>query len=316
MKEIGGFFALEDISNKEYHKNAIKLNTATNALIYLIKTKKIKRIYVPLYMCDCIDKVKNICTVEYYNIKKDFSFEFNKKLEPNEYLYVVNYYGLFNNYKIKMIKKAYKNVIIDNVQAFFQRPVKNVDTIYSCRKFFGVTDGAYLYTNEILNEEISTDISKTRFEFLLGRLEETAETNYEKYKENEEILSKLELAYMSKSTQMILSSINYKKVKNKRTKNFKFLNSKLKFKNKLKLKNIYGAYMYPYYTSNAEKIREYLIENKIFIPILWPNVLKMNCDEIDYKLARNILPIPCDQRYDISDMKNIIELIKQGEKNG
>ena len=40
-----------------------------------------------------------------------------------------------------------KNVIIDNVQAYFQRPIEGFDTLYSCRKYFGVPDGAVLYTD-------------------------------------------------------------------------------------------------------------------------------------------------------------------------
>ena len=69
------------------------------------------------------------------------------------------------------------------------------------------------------------------------------------------------------------------------------------------------------YLEKNVQIRKRLIENKIYIPILWPNVLtENNEDSIEYKYANNILPIPCDQRYGIEDMKKIIKLII-GEKN-
>lgn len=41
-------------------------------------------------------------------------------------------------------------IILDNTQSFFQKPISGIDTIYSCRKYFGVPDGAYLSTNILL----------------------------------------------------------------------------------------------------------------------------------------------------------------------
>lgn len=311
MKEIGGYFELGGFYNNIYHKNAISLNTATNSVIYLIKAKKINKIYLPYYLCNCLDKIKEHCEVEYYKINEDFTPNFNIKLKNDEYLYIVNYFGLFDNHKINEWKKIYNNVIIDNVQAFFQMPVDGVDTIYSCRKFFGVSDGAYLYTTTKLKEHILEDESKERFKHLLGRIERDASSNFEEYKKNEERLLNIDLAYMSKSTKLILNALDYVKIKKKRTENFKYLNKLLKYNNKLKLKNIVGAYMYPYYTDNADMIRKKLIENKIYVPILWTNVLEQENNTVEYRFAKNILLIPCDQRYNTNDMKYIIDILKE-----
>ena len=311
MKEIGGYLELGGFFNKAYHDKAIALNTATNAIIYLVKAKKINKLYVPYYMCDCLDKVKNYCEIEYYRINKDFTPNFNIKLKSDEYLYVVNFFGMFDNSDIEKYKEEYNNIIVDNVQAFFQMPVSGVDTVYTCRKFFGVPDGAYLYTNTKLEEDIPEDKSKERFSFLLGRLEEDASSNFGDYKKNEEVLLNLDLAYMSKLTKLILNAIDYETIKEKRSNNFKYLNEKLKDSNGLTLKNIEGAYMYPYYTENAEILRKRLIENKIYIPILWPNVLEQDKNTLEYNYANNIILIPCDQRYDINDMQYILDLLSK-----
>ena len=77
MKEIGGYFELGGLNNNEYHKKAISLNTATNAVIYIIKAKNIKKIYLPYYLCNCLDKIKKYCNVDYYKINKDFTPNFN-----------------------------------------------------------------------------------------------------------------------------------------------------------------------------------------------------------------------------------------------
>lgn len=310
MEEIGGYFELGGYNSSLYHKEAIALNTATNAVIYLIKAQKIKKIYLPYYLCDCLDKIKMYCNVEYYKINKDFTPRFNRKLKKNEYLYIVNYFGLLDNDIIQEYKNIYQNIIVDNVQAFFQMPVHNVNTVYSCRKFFGVPDGAFLYTNAKLNDNILQDKSKNRFIHILGRLEEDANSYFNEYKNNEKLLVDIDLAYMSKSTKTILEFMQYDRIKKKRTENYKYLNDKLKDSNYLELKDVDGAYMYPYYTKNAEILRKKLLDNKIYIPVLWPNVLKQKEDTTAYDYALNVLILPCDQRYGKAEMDRIIKIIK------
>lgn len=61
---------------------------------------------------------------------------------------------------------------------------------------------------------------------------------------------------------------------------------------------------------NFLSIRKQLQAKKIFIPILWPAVFKL-CDEneLEYDMAKNILPLPVDQRYKKTDMDYIIKQI-------
>ena len=54
MKEIGGYFELENLISNEYHKNLLALNSGRNALSYILKSKKIEKIYIPYYLCDSI----------------------------------------------------------------------------------------------------------------------------------------------------------------------------------------------------------------------------------------------------------------------
>ena len=309
-KEIGGYFELGGFEKKLYHKNALAINTARNCLIYLIKSRNIKKIYVPYYLCDSINNATKYCEVEYYKIDH-FLPAVTKELKNNEYIYIVNYFGLISNYKIMELKKIYKNIIIDNVQAFFQKPVNNVDTIYSCRKFFCVPDGAYLYTKKIMLESMEQDSSIDRFKHIIGRVEKGAEKYYDEYRKNEELLNQLSLQKMSQLTQLILKGMNYKKIKNIRTKNFKYLNHQLKKINNFTIKDVKGAYAYPLYIKDASRIKKVLINSKVYIPTLWPNVIKENKDNIACEYALKILPLPCDQRYGIEEMKRIVKIIKE-----
>lgn len=68
--------------------------------------------------------------------------------------------------------------------------------------------------------------------------------------------------------------------------------------------------MYPFLVENGAMLRKRLLKEKIYIPLLWPNVIQdLNPIDIEYKLADNILPLPCDQRYTIKDMDYIVEKI-------
>lgn len=314
MSEYGGFIDMEHYFGGEYHKNAIRLNSGRNCLAYLIETYNIKKILLPYYICDSVINVckKYNCEINYYNINENLKPIIND-IEKNEYIYIVNYFGQLSNKEIKKYKHKFKNVIIDNVQDFFRKPLKNIDTIYSCRKFFGTTDGGYLYTNKRNPKVYEIDKSKQRLSYLFGRYENTAEEYYNNYLENEVLINDLPIRQMSKITNNILKSINYYKVKKIRSKNFKYLNKNLYNDNNLKLKNVKGAYIYPYYITNGNILKTKLIQNNIFVPTLWPNVENKEYNMFEYDVAMNTIFLPVDQRYNISDMKKIIEILKENK---
>lgn len=312
MKEIGGYFELEKLISNEYHKSLIALNSGRNALIYILRSRKIEKLHIPYYLCESVYEIlkKYNYKYEFYKIKEDFTPNFEGNLEKNEYLYIVNYYGQLNNEIQKKLKDKYKNIIVDNTHSFFQEPLKNIDTIYNCRKWFGVPDGAYLSTNKILQTKLEKDKSSERMKHLLGRFEETASEYYKYFQKNDEIFEKLELKQMSDLTHNILGAIDYEDIKNKRKRNYQMLEKGLKKINKMKLKEQEVPFCYPLYLENAVEIKKKLAKQKVYIPTLWPNVLNEVPEEsIEYKYVKNILPVPCDQRYNEEDMKRIIELI-------
>ncbi|WP_394863326.1 hypothetical protein [Paraclostridium bifermentans] len=313
MKEIGGYFQLEKLIDNEYYKNMERLNSGRNSLIYILKSKKIKKVYLPYYLCDSVSNkvIQEGYNVDYYNVDKEFNPIFNKNLGEDEYLYIVNFYGQINNEKLLEYNQKYKRIIVDNTHAFYQNPILDIDTIYSCRKFFGVPDGAYLYTNTKLNESLTLDDSKDRIKHLVGRLGGTASAFYKDFQKSDEEFETESLKKMSIFTQNILGAIDYNKVKESRNMNYNVLYESLKEINKLNLKLVDGAFSYPLLVENGEEIRKKLIENKIYISMLWPNVPKsVSEDSIEYIYSKNIIPIPCDQRYNSDDMNYIIDIVK------
>ncbi len=72
--EIGGYFEFENLIHNEYYADLIALNTARNAVAYLIKTKEIKKLYIPTYLCDSIKKIcdRKGCLYDFYEVASDF----------------------------------------------------------------------------------------------------------------------------------------------------------------------------------------------------------------------------------------------------
>ena len=310
MKEIGGYFGLEETKgNKEYYQNLIAINTARNALVYVVKARNINKLYIPYYLCDSVSRVLDRENIKYdfYHIDENFNPIFEKDLGNDEYLYIVNYYGLKNNIILSRLKNKYNNIIIDNIHAFFQEPLLGVDTIYSCRKFFGVPDGAYLYTDKLIRNNLSIDNSEQRMKHIYGRPKDGASAHYNEFKENDEAFYDLKLMYMSKLTHLLLKNIDYEYCIKRRNENFAYLHNELKTINKIGVPNdINGPYAYPLLVENGMEIKKKLAKKGIYVATLWPNVIGLGGLEEYY--AKNFLPIPCDQRYNIDDMKFVVEV--------
>lgn len=311
VKEIGGYIELDKYTLPMLHENAIALNLARNCLAYLIEAKGIKKIAIPKLLCDSVGIVCKSAGVKisYYSVGLDF-LPVDVEVEKDEWLYLVNYYGQICNEKIETIRKKYEKLIVDNVQAYFQKPVQGIDTIYTCRKFFGVPDGAFLYTDKVIERELEQDFSYDKMMHILGRFEKTASEFYGEYVYGEENFSGAPLKRMSKLTDNLLHAINYNNVAKIRTDNFLILHKAFGRVNKLNLIIPQGAFMYPLYIGNGAKIRKKLQKKKIFIPTLWSDVL-MHCkqSELEYDMAQNILPLPLDQRYTLENMKYMINIL-------
>lgn len=318
MKEIGGYFELELSRGKEYHTNSIRLNLGRTAFEYILRANKVQKVFLPYYTCDVmLEPIKKVgVKYEFYHINENLEpvFDFNKTLKSDFFLYT-NYFGL-KDCLIESLAGKVKNLIIDNSQAFFSRPISGVDTFYSPRKFFGVPDGAYLYTNIEIEPEFEQDYSFSRFSHLLGRIDYCAEEFFSYYQQNDNSFSGQPIKNMSKLTYVILDSIDYHFVAERRRSNFNYINSILEPKNRLKfcLNQDFVPMVYPFWSNNPG-LRLQLISKKIYIAQYWANVLNWIGPEIaiENDLTRNMVPIPVDQRYSEAELKVILDLIKKNE---
>ena len=211
----------------------------------------------------------------------------------------------------QLAEKTGEHLIVDNTQAFYAKPIAGIDTFYTCRKFFGVADGAYLYTDNLLDEEFEQDESYDRMAHLLKRIDLSAEQGFVDFRKVDDGLDNQPIRRMSKLTQRIMQSIDYEAVAKKRRENYHMLQEVLGEDNNLVLSLEEDAVpmVYPF-LAPIKGLREKLIENKVFVARYWPNVLEWTTkDDIEYLLTYQLQPLPIDQRYDKRDLKRIIDVI-------
>ena len=297
QRAIGGYFELELPYTKEFHSDAISLNSGRFCLEYI-------------FTCDSAIEpiVKLGIPYEFYHIDKQYRIIDNIVLSDNEALMYINYWGTHSEYCDYLVSKFGKQLILDYTQAFFAKPIDGIDTFYSCRKFFGVPDGGYLYTDAIADFEITQDESYLRMDSLIKRIDLSPEAGYEDFRKCSELFHNIPIRYMSNLTKRMMSGIEYQDIASKRCANYECLRQSLGGQ---LLSDDAVPMIFPYETSNGQELRKRLIEQKIFVAKYWPNVDGWaGRDAVETWMANNILPLPIDQRFGVEDMERIINVIK------
>ena len=313
MTSIGGYFELELPQGTEYHSNAIALNTGRNALEYILRVRGYQRVYLPYYSCEVLLEPFEKLGVDYtfYHINVNLEADFQESLHSDEAILYINYFGLKQDHVKALAQRYGKQLIVDNTQAFFAGPIDGIDTFYSCRKFFGVPDGAYLYCDQKLDADLEQEHSWDRMTHLLKRIDVSAEAAYADFREQSVKLKYNPIKRMSSLTRRLMSSVDYDQSAATRRQNYQFLDHTLGSKNgiSLPLDDDAVPMVYPFLTID-QQLRHRLIDNKVYVATYWPNVLDwVNTDSTEYTLAAQLLPLPIDQRYGEDDLTRIFKLI-------
>lgn len=312
---IGGYFSLELPKYEEYHKDSVKLNTGRNCLEYILRIRRYRKVYIPYYTCEVIlEPLKKLdIQYEFYHINPDLELADGIYLQQDEAILYTNYFGLKQRYIGTLSEKFGQQLIVDNTQAFYAKPIKGIDTFYTCRKFFGVPDGAYLYVDKLLDNDLKEDTSWRRMSFLTKRIDLGAEAGYADFQELGKSLVGQPIKKMSNLTERLMRSVDYGIVKKSRQDNFALLHEALKDTNQFDIDIDADAVpmVYPYLT-DGENLRKHLIQNKIFVAKYWPNVLNWcKQSDIEYMLTSNTVCLPVDQRYGEEEMEYIISIISK-----
>lgn len=238
--EIGSFIELQFYKGKEFYNQDIdiaRLNTGRAAIWHAFRMTGCKAIWIPYYQCDTVRETLLEYGVEVKYYHTDWNFN-PIDLSPmdDEAVLFVNYYGVMSHKRMVDLANQSKNPIIDNCQAFFNKPIDGAMNIYSCRKFVGTPDGAYVIGKDAHKyvEKYPQCYSSDTATFLLMRIEYGCEGKaYEARSINEHRIDGEPVMKMSKLTRAILDGTDYEYIKRCRRDNFVFAHDMLGCINKI-----------------------------------------------------------------------------------
>lgn len=319
--EIGSFIELQLPKGRELYKgdvNIARLNNGRNAIWHAFRITKCKRIWIPVYQCDSIRDTfhKKGVEMSFYHIDKNWN---PVDLSPSDEdsVLIVNYYGIMSSRRISELASKYKNVIVDCAQAFFCEPIENALTVYSCRKFVGVPDGAYVIGNDAdkFMDTYPQCYSSDTASFLLKRIEYGCEgKGYESRCINEERIDQEDCMRMSKLTQTLLDAEDYEFNRLKRKENFDLLHNQLRDINLIDptiyMDDFTAPMVYPFVIEDDNVIKR-LFAAKHFQGHWWGYICnEQPVDSFEYWISKNIIPLTIDQRYGKDEMGLLTDIIK------
>lgn len=320
MKEIGSFMELELPKGREWYKGdsgIARLNTGRAAIWHAFRITGAKAIWIPYYQCETVRVflTKKGVEIKYYHQDKKFN-PIDLQPTPNEAVLLVNYCGIMSHERMLDLSKGYPHVIIDNCQAFFCEPIERALNVYSCRKFIGVADGAYVIGKgaEQFIDEYPQCYSSDTAAFLLKRIEYGCEgKGYEARTINEERVDTEDIMKMSALTHAMLDGADYEHIKSKRRENFDIACEIFSDINFLRPKRYYDnktvPMVYPLLVEDDGLLKK-LLAAKHFQGHWWHYITQeLPENTFEHWMSRYMIPITIDQRYNVKDLEYIRSVI-------
>ena len=320
MREIGSFIELELPKGREWYKGdagIARLNTGRAAIWHAFRLTGAKAIWIPYYQCESVREflMQKDVDIKYYRQDKNFN-PIDLQPTSDETVLFVNYFGIMSQERMEGVSKDYMHVIIDNCQAFFCKPIEGDLNVYSCRKFIGVADGAYVIGEgaEQYVEEYPRCYSSDTAEFLLKRIEYGCEgKGYEARTVNEERLDREDIMEMSALTRAILDGTDYETIKTRRRDNFETACSLFSDINVLEPKRYYDKetvpMVYPLLVED-DGLLQRLLAAKHFQGHWWHYITQELLENtFEHWMSRYMIPITIDQRYGEEDLRYIRSVI-------
>jgi hypothetical protein len=316
MNEIGGYFGLELVEGPyAYHGVPYTFKSGRSSLRFILEITRPALVYIPFYTCDGLLEPFHAMNISYrfYPINQLLEPNYLPELQENEYFLYINYFDIKRAFAGSLSDKYRDRLIVDCTQAFFMQGNGVSWFFNSCRKFFGVPDGSFLYPPE------GTDMSDRHsanedylLDHLMQRFNGHIQEGYPFFLLNENMCGG-GVAGMSKLSAYLLSNIDYGEIIRRRRGNYNYLDNVFESTNLLWIEpgNECVPMMYPLLL-NKPPDRKRLAGDDIFIPTFWEDVLRRDHGgfDIERSMSGDLLPLPVDHRYGAEDMRRIASLIK------
>lgn len=291
----------------------LEVNTGRTALFCALKSLGAKKLLLPRYYCPDVIQMLRESGIElaFYAIGPDL-LPADLPEDPQAPVLLVNYFGLLTG-PTEALSRRFCRVILDQCHAFFAPPIlrEGVMNIYSCRKFIGVSDGAYLIGKGIAAPALKEDVSWPRARHLFKCIETGTNGAYAESKFCEGDLGGFKA--MSALTRRVLQGVDFDAIALRRNRNARILEERLCHRQRLALP-VGSAAPYVYPLLLDRDIHRQMVQRHVYTPYLW-STLPEHCGALEQEYSRCLLPLPVDQRYDEADMARLAQIVEEALKD-
>jgi len=334
-KIIGGMFGLEETRGLHscippfLEGQTILLVNARSGIFLLIELLSPSHVWLPSYLCGVMLETvnKSSANVRFYEVNYDLavpSLEWLSDVQQGDLVILMDYFGFpCDSSCAAQAKERGAWVLEDACQALLSGEVGRFSdfVLFSPRKFLGVPDGGILTCRRKIDLN-GIDLRNPPAEWWLKAFFSTVlRREFDIHGGNRrwfELFRQVDIGgpighyAMSEISNMLLRrGFDYSGIAQRRIDNYAMLNDELHdiavFPS---LSSNTVPLGFPIRLENRDRLRQVLFDHEIYPPVHWPiqDVVPQEFRD-SHRLAKDIMTLPCDQRYDTHDMKRMAKVV-------
>jgi dTDP-4-amino-4,6-dideoxygalactose transaminase len=304
---------------------------ARSALAWLVETLCPSRVWLPSYLCSAVARPLLDHGVATYFFPINDHLEpwpgpWLKQLQPRDLVVAIDYFGFpCPPWFPEQVRQSGAWFVSDASQALLSAGAGQLAdfVLFSPRKFVGVPDGGVLRMNTKLSlRKLALDAAPAAWwlsalEAAVVRREFDAHGGprrwFELFQQTEEAAPVGPYAMSELSRLLLTRAIDYAALARRRQENFRTLLEQFP---ELALYRVLPEEVvplgFPIRLRDRDRVRDQLFAADIYPATHWPlDGLVPAQFEASHRLAREILTLPCDQRYDLADMDRIVQALRK-----
>lgn len=266
--------------------------------------------------------------INLYDISFDGSLKCHTDItDDTDVFYVTNYFGYENTLPLEIVKRFKEKgsiILYDRTHSMLMEEDPYLAladySFASIRKWMGVVAGAVVYGVKDDNLkpyphlECKERAMRMKKSFIKGdnRIDKQTFLNF--YSEfGHHLVDDYQNYEMDDLSYALYKSEDLEAMRRKRRENAKYLHEHLNLMTLAPLTDKAVPLFVPVFFDTTEQrnaVRKKLIETQIYCPIHWPKNQMITSEMQVNRVFDTELSLICDQRYDITDMQKIIEIIQ------
>ncbi len=317
-KYIGGAFAADDSKSFrtnspnnffESEKNIIGFETGADAIAWLLSMElKVNNypVYFPKHYCEeTIDRI----LLKTPELKEIFRYSSVWEIQHDSAIIIWNHFNGYIPVPHELLNG--KHIVLEDcvqsLEAIHNQVGKACFT--SLRKWLevdiAVVIGPYEHNSSVEESEyyqLKKEAEELKRKWKISNQKSNEKTFLDKYAEAEQALQTSEISFHSIDE---IHQYDWNKILEQRRSNAKIL---IDFLHSNEIKVVETSELFVMiHIEKRDEIRKQLAQNGIFCPVHW-------LDSADKTLAKTLLSLPIDQRYNSEDMQRIVSALENGFK--